>query len=275
MRPASFVITGAGSGIGAATALRLRSAGHTVVGIDLRGSDITADLSQPEGRAAAVAAALEACDGIVDGAVCCAGLGPLAAPPGDLLVSVNYFGAVEVLDGLRSALARSEHGSAVAISSSSASTQPMIPLDLVAACLAADESDARAKALAAGAIFAYPASKLALAHWVRRESVRKEWIGSGIRLNAVAPGMIDTPMTSGPGLDPELAKALDFYPVPMGRRGRPDEIAALIEFLLGPATSLLCGSVLYADGGTDAQLRQTDWPAPWEPTPEQLAAQFG
>ncbi|MBJ8347483.1 SDR family oxidoreductase [Antrihabitans sp. YC2-6] len=274
MRPRSIVITGAASGIGAATAAQLTASGHRVVGIDLRNSDITADLSTTDGRSDAVAAAADACDGVVDGLVCCAGLGPLSGHSGELLVSVNYFGATAVLRGLRPALERSESASAVAISSSSTTTQPMIPDDVVAACLDDREEDARSLAQNAGAIAAYPASKLALAHWVRREAVQPQWVRAGIRLNAVAPGMIDTPMTTGAEVDPQLAQALSHYPIPMKRAGRAEEVAALIEFLLGSGASLLCGSVIFADGGTDAQLRGSDWPAAWAPTPERLAELF-
>ena len=86
--------------------------------------------------------------------------------------------------------------------------------------------------------------------------------------------MIDTPMTFGPDVDPDLAKALQHYPIPLGRPGRAHEVASVIEFLLSDAAALLCGSVVYADGGTDAFLRGTDWPAPWSPTPDELAELF-
>ncbi|QHE71939.1 SDR family oxidoreductase [Rhodococcus sp. WAY2] len=271
---ATYVITGAASGIGAATGQLLTSAGHTVIGVDLANTDVVADLSTPEGRSAAVAAVTEVSEGVVHGLVCCAGLGPLSHAPGGTLVAVNYFGAVDLATGLRPALERAEGASVVLISSSSTTTQPGIPEHLVAACLDGDEARALELGDEATAIPAYPASKLALAWWVRREAVRAEWVGRKIRLNTVAPGMIDTPMTNGPDLDPELAKALDFYPVPLGRRGRPEEIAAVVEFLMGPGSTLLCGSVVFADGGTDALLRQQDWPAAWNPTPEDLTRHF-
>jgi NAD(P)-dependent dehydrogenase (short-subunit alcohol dehydrogenase family) len=109
-------------------------------------------------------------------------------------------------------------------------------------------------------VSAYPATKLALAHWVRRRAVSEDWIGSGIRLNAIAPGFIDTPMT-------EDAKGFilslgDVYPIPAQRAGTPAEVAALIAYLLGPEAGFFCGSVVFMDGGTDAALRPTDWPTP-------------
>jgi NAD(P)-dependent dehydrogenase (short-subunit alcohol dehydrogenase family) len=63
--------------------------------------------------------------------------------------------------------------------------------------------------------------------------------------------------------DPELAPLLDQFPLPVGRAGRPDEIAALAQFLLGPDARFFCGSVLFCDGGTEALLRPADWPVSW------------
>ena len=50
---------------------------------------------------------------------------------------------------------------------------------------------------------------------------------------------------------------------PLGRPGQPVEIAALVALLLSGEGGFFCGSVLYVDGGTDALLRTTDWPAPF------------
>ena len=192
--------------------------------------------------------------------------------PGSLLAAVNYFGTVEVLEGLRPLLAQG--GAAVAISSNSTTVQPAIPADLVAACLDHDEERSAQIADARGSLVTYPATKMAVAHWVRRRATGPEWAGSGIRLNAIAPGMIDTPMVAGLRADAEAGPLLDMLPIPVGRPGRPEEIAALVEYLLGPDGAFFCGSVLFCDGGSDALLRTNDWPAAWDISVRDLGQQL-
>ncbi len=236
------------------------------------GCDIVADLSTTEGRLYAVDQTTERCGDSLAGIVTCAGLAGSPQRPGSVVASVNYFGTVAVLDGLRSLLPPGT--AAVAISSNSTTVQPEIPSALVDACLAGDEALARSLADECGSLSAYPASKLAVAHWVRREATANAWAGSGLRLNAIAPGMIDTPMIAEMRGDPETAPMLDLLPIPLGRPGRPEEIAAVVAFLLGPSGSFFCGSVLFCDGGSDALLRTRDWPAAWDISVRQLGRQL-
>src|SRR5207248_3493660 len=110
---------------------------------------------------------------------------------GSAIVAVNYFGTVELLRGLRPLLANGTAPAAVAISSNSTTCSPGVPGDLTELCLAGDERAACARADELGGMAGvYPASKTAVARWIRRAAVTPEWIGAGIRLNAVAPGMI-------------------------------------------------------------------------------------
>ncbi len=253
---ATIAITGSAGGIGRATAARLEADGHRVIGIDVRNAEVTADLSTAEGRRAMVGAVEEQCDGVLDGLVAGAGI---TGDGGAALVSVNYFGAVATLGGLRPLLGRGSSASAVAIGSNSATTQPGYPMAVVERCLAGDEPGARLSAADDG-LGAYGASKLALARWVRRHATGPDWIGAGIRLNAVAPGFIDTPLTEGQW---DFISSLGaIYPMPSGRAGRPDEVAGLLTYLLSPEAGFFVGSVVVMDGGTEAALRPDGWPRP-------------
>ena len=115
-------VTGSASGIGAAIRAHLERSGSRVIGIDVREADVRADLAEPGGRAAAVSAVERAAGGRLDGLVACAGVGPHVEDHA-LIVSLNYFGAQHLLDGLRGALSRGSQPAAVAISSNS-STLP-------------------------------------------------------------------------------------------------------------------------------------------------------
>ncbi|MGH2683980.1 MAG: SDR family oxidoreductase [Actinomycetota bacterium] len=259
----TIALTGSASGIGAACAARLAAQGHGVIGVDQRDADIVADLGTAAGRQQAIDGIAERCGGALDGLVACAGISGAFDRAGGIVVAVNYFGTVELLSGLRPHLAAGTDAAAVAVSSNSTTTQPGVPVGVIDACLDGDEDRARVLADEAGSVAVYPATKIAIARWVRRNATRPEWAGAGIRLNAVAPGVTWTPMVQALVSDPAIGKGIEAFPVPLDRAGRPEEIAAVITFLLGPEASFVCGSVVFADGGTDALLRPDDWPAPW------------
>ena len=236
--------------------------------------DVVADLGTAEGRRRVVDEAGERSGGTLAGVVTCAGLGGSPNRAGSLLVGVNYFGSVDLLEGLRPFLAQTPGAAAVAISSNSTTVQPAIPADLVDALLDHDEERSAGIADEQGSLTTYPATKLAVAHWVRTVATGPDWAGAGIRLNAIAPGMIDTPMVAAMRAEPETAPLLDMLPIPLGRPGRPEEIAALVEFLLSEDSSFFCGSVLFCDGGSDALLRTRDWPAAWDISVRALGTQL-
>ena len=250
----TIAVTGAAGGIGSALRRRLEGDGHRMIGVDVRDAEVVTDLATPDGRAAMVAAVTEQSGGALDGLVAAAGI---THDDGALVTSINYFGAVATLEGLRPLLAGRGDTSAVAVASNSATTQPRLSLEHVAACLAGDEDAARA---AAGhGIGAYGASKLALARWVRQRAVTDGWIGAGIRLNAIAPGFIATPMTEG--TEDFIMGLGEIYPIPIGRAGEAVEVAGLLAYLLSAEAGFFCGSVITMDGGTDAALRADHWPA--------------
>jgi len=258
----TIVVTGSASGMGAATKARLEAQGDRVIGVDLRDADVMADLGTVDGRRAALDAVAAQSGGAIDGLVTWAGLPGLTDRPGSLLVSVNYFGTIAMLEGLRPLLAKGASPAAVAISSNSTTCQPGVPMDVVKLCLEGDEAAAGDAADVASSLATYPATKTALAWWVRRQAPTAEWAGAGITLNAIAPGAVDTPLLQASRNDPTVGHLIDEFPIPIGRKGTADELAAFVQFLLGPDARFFCGSVLFCDGGTDAQLRADDYPSP-------------
>lgn len=251
------VITGSASGIGAACRQVLEAAGHSVIGIDLRQGEIQADLSTAVGRQRALAEALARCGGRLDGLLLCAGLGA-QIQPASLAVSVNYFGAVELLDGLLPALCRGEQPSAVVISSVASAHLPWDKNPLAAALEAGDEAQAGAIVNAAGpqgGNLAYAGSKNALTVAVRRRAAA--WGAAGVRLNTVAPGATETPLLQAGLQDPRYGEAIAKFIPPLGRRAAPAEIASVVAFLMSPAAGYVHGAQLVVDGGIDAASRPT------------------
>jgi NAD(P)-dependent dehydrogenase (short-subunit alcohol dehydrogenase family) len=255
----TFCVTGSSSGMGAATVEKLAADSHRVIGVDLNSAEVVADLATPDGRHAAIAAVGKHCDGVLDGLVTFAGVGS-SRRVGSSVVCTNYFGTVALLEGLRHLLAESDASSAVAITSNVATCQRGISTELVEALLSGDEVEAAAMADDIGAGGAYACSKMAVARYVRRNAPTSAWIGLGIRLNGIAPGVIDTPMVAEARADPQMKRFVDESKIPVGRFGRADEVAALAAFLLGRDARFVCGSIIWCDGGTDALLRSEDWP---------------
>jgi NAD(P)-dependent dehydrogenase (short-subunit alcohol dehydrogenase family) len=95
----------------------------------------------------------------------------------------------------------------------------------------------------------YNASKAAVHHLTT--SLAAEWAEYGVRVNAVAPTYIDTPLLKT--LEGVEEKMKDWLrDTPMNRLGRPDEIASVVQFLASDASSLMTGSIVLADGGFTA-----------------------
>ena len=253
------LVTGSASGIGAATVQALQAAGHTVIGVDLRNADITGDLSTAAGRQAIVAQALERCGGTLDGLVLCAGLGA-QTQPASLVTSVNYFGAVELLDGLLPALKKGQNPAAVVISSVASALLPWEKNPLAQAFASGDEAAAGAIVMGAGEAggnLAYAGSKNALTVAVRQRA--STWGQAGVRLNTVAPGATETPLLQAGLQDPRYGEAIKNFVAPIARRAEPREMASVVAFLMSAGASFVHGAQWYVDGGIDAVTRPTQF----------------
>lgn len=251
----TYVVTGSASGIGKATVERLRAEGHTVLGVDVHDAEIVADLSTPEGRTALVEEVRAHSEGAIDGIIAVAGL--VAASP--VTVGVNYFGAVATLEGLRPLLAQSAAPRAVVVASLAALEE--VDDGLLERLRADDEAGALAEAErigtatnAAGSSPIYTTTKLAIALWVRQHAKTTEWAGAGIALNAIAPGVIETPMTLA-ALQSEAGRAaLDAgAPSPLnGPAAPPAAPAALLAWLASEENTHVTGQIIFIDGGAES-----------------------
>lgn len=244
-----YAMTGGATGIGAALKQTLIERGDTVIVVDIKDADVVADLSTAAGRQAAIDGVRALAPEGLDGFIPCAGVG--SHMPAPLVAAVNFYGVIETVEGLRDLVAR-KRGSILLVSSNSA---PMIDGDnpFVTACLEADE--AAAVAAATDGHTAYAGSKRAITQWMRRNV--STYAASGVRMNAVAPGITETNMTEEISKDENLGEAIKQFAemTPLGGSAQPGQIASAMRFLLSPAADFICGAVLFVDGGTDALMR--------------------
>jgi NAD(P)-dependent dehydrogenase (short-subunit alcohol dehydrogenase family) len=244
----TYALTGSASGIGRATKELLESQGHRVIGVDLRTAEVIADLATPAGRELMIDQVTKKSGGKVDALLAVAGA-DIAGPP---TIAINYYGALATLEGLRPLLLKSSAPRAVAVSSITS----VHPFDqqLLDAMLDGTEEEALHRSEVAS--YSYATSKRALSRWIRRVAVDKKWAGSGIPLNAVAPGLVKTELLSRLFADPERKRAIEAgSPMPLGGPFEPLAAAQLLAWLASEENGHMTGQTIFIDGGADVVLR--------------------
>lgn len=240
----TILVTGAGSGIGAACVRQLFAEGASVVAADVRKEDVDrvvaefggceringvgVDVADRDQVAAFVSGAMKRFGhlyGLVNSAGI-RGVGTVLDCDPELwrrVMSVNLDGTFNTCQAFARAVKEAKTPAAI-VNVSSGAGLTGVPNRL-----------------------SYVASKFGVSGITRTMAVE---LGSlGIRVNAVAPGMIRTPMTTAMFQDPENVKRIRAAH-PIGREGEPEEVAAAIAFLLSAESSFITGVVLPVDGGS-------------------------
>lgn len=240
-----FLITGAASGIGFAVAKRARLEGAEVAACDhdveLLASawgqqevlQIPMDVTSPESVATGISIAMKTWDAPPTAIVHSAGIYHVAptlellADDWNLVISTNLTGALLVSQAAARAMTAADSSGSIVLISSIAAYR-------------GDRDEPAAH---------YAASKGGVVALCRQ--LAAEWGSRGIRVNAVAPGVIDTPMLR---IGDDVARMQDYLQdrVPLGRLGTADEVAGVCCFLAGPLASYISGAVIAVDGGAGA-----------------------
>lgn len=235
-----LLVTGGGSGIGLEFVRCAVNDGARVVVVsgdnsalrDLlpKGQRITADLTEADAARGAVEHATQSLGGVLDGVVSSAGVFlhkttlETSDDDWDRVLDINLRASFRIARAAAPTLMRSTNAAMVFVSSQ---------IGLIGHPQAA----------------AYAASKAGIHGLVKSLALE---LAPAVRVNAVAPGPIETPMTADALADAERAAALRAS-VPLGRIGKPEEVALAVRMLLSHSASFVTGHIMAVDGGITGQ----------------------
>jgi NAD(P)-dependent dehydrogenase (short-subunit alcohol dehydrogenase family) len=237
----AVLVTGGGGGIGAALSSGFAAAGDRVIVLD-----------RVAAAAEAVASALRANGNQAESVVCdltdeAQVLDMLQDLGGRLDVLINNAGIEQrAVTGTDSYGADWRRLMAVNLDSAAFLTQAALPLLEAAKGCVINIASIQAYAVLHTANTAYTVSKAAIAQLTKAMAV--EYASKGVRVNAIAPGVVETPMIRQAGMDPARLK-LFLDRIPMQRFAKPEEIVGPAQFLASSAAAYVTGVILPVDGG--------------------------
>lgn len=238
------VVTGAGSGIGAATARRFAALGwsvsvvgrrtalleetaHSVEDAGVPALVVTADLIEPEAPRAVVETTLSRF-GRIDALVNNAGV---------MRIEPLEDTTPQTFDEVIATNLRAPYFL----------TQAAVPALRDAACASVVNIGSAAASMYRPGQSIYGSSKAALEYLTK--SLAVELAGDGVRVNAIVPGPVDTPIHERPGVDRDAIYASLRAAIPLGRLGTAEEVAWWVVELAGPEAGWVTGAIVHVDGG--------------------------
>jgi NAD(P)-dependent dehydrogenase (short-subunit alcohol dehydrogenase family) len=240
----TVIVTGAGSGIGRATAIAFANAGAHVLGVGRREAALLQTASEHPAIAPFVA---DICADAAPEAV----IGEAARRWGGVDVLVNNAGAAAIVPLGEVTGARITELFALNVTAPSLLARAALPyLREVHGSIVNVSSTFGHRPLPGGSHYA--ASKSAIEMLTRSWAL--ELAGDNVRVNAVAPGPTESEALAAAGLPEEVVEKIkqdEAAQIPLGRRGKPEEIADWIVHLADPASTWLTGQILTVDGGLE------------------------
>lgn len=255
-----YVITGGTKGIGKSAADVLRTQGHEVIVIAREGGDISADVGNKADRVRIIGELHERYPDGIDGLIANAGIAFSKNAEISYVLRVNYYGAVEIIQGLYDLLEKRQGMVAVTVSGSIGYTERSRYYidDLLINCDDEDRVcsfvDGYDKERMSGAL--YVSTKIALTKWVRRTSA--SWAARGVIINAVAPGGVETTIVDAKADRKQFELHTMAMPMPKVYFDedlmQPIDLGETLAFIVSPAARGICGATIYCDGGSTAIL---------------------